>query len=455
MAVLRPYQVDLKDRTRAKIREGARRIIIQMPTGAGKTLVATSIIADATAKGSRSLFVAHRKELIEQCSRKLTDAGIDHGIIMAKHWRSRPHLPVQIASIQTLAHRALPEADLIVIDESHRAMSPSYRALIDAYPQTVVLGLTATPTRIDGKGLGAIYDAIISGPSIKDMTRDGYLVPIRHFAPFTPDLKTVHTVGGDYDEGELAEIMDKPKLTGDIIAHWKKIAQGRPTIVFTTTVDHSKHVTEGFRQAGINAVHVDGKTPARQRDQAFTFLASGRIDVLCNCGIAIEGVDIPVVSCVVLARPTKSLVVYLQSVGRGMRPADGKTDLIVLDHASCAITHGLVGEDRIWTLESATKRAKKKEREISVTTCPQCFAAYSSTIRKCPNCGFMPAAKERQIESVDGSLIEIDEIAFQRQRRIEVARARSLEDLKKIEIARGYKPGWAHIRWNMRNKRQA
>lgn len=450
---LRPYQESMVATARECIRMKIRRLILQSATGSGKTLCAAHIIHSATGRGNRTLFVAHRKELIEQASQKLTAYEVDHGIIMARHWRYRPKHHVQIASIQTLMRRELPPCDLLILDEAHRSMGASYRRLIDHYPEAVVLGLTATPTRIDGKGLGDIFQKIISGPTIQELILQGYLVPVRHFAPFTPGLASVRTVAGDYDEHVLSDIMDKPQLVGDVVEHWKKLAVGRQTIVFATSIEHSRHLADAFVRQNISAIHIDGKTKPEVRDHALKGLASGFINVVCNVGIGVEGLDIPVVSCVVLARPTKSLTLYLQACGRGSRPADGKKDNLILDHAGCAIEHGLVTEDREWTLESSVARKKNKEKEISVATCPKCFAAYNSKIKTCPNCGFVAPVNYREVDQVDGSLVEVDEKNFKRFRRAEVARANSFESLQAIAHQRGYKDGWAQLMWSIKKRR--
>ncbi|MHB1953450.1 MAG: DEAD/DEAH box helicase, partial [Sulfobacillus sp.] len=321
------------DRARELIRGGARRLILQSATGSGKTLCAAHIIHSASGRGNRTLFVAHRKELIEQASAKLTAYDVNHGVIMANHWRRRPQLPVQVASIQTLIRREPPHTDLLIIDEGHRVMGASYRTLIDHYPDAVVLGLTATPTRIDGKGLGEVFEHIVSGPSISELIQQGYHVPVRHFAPFIPALAAVRTVAGDYDEHQLEDLMDRPQIVGDIVDHWKTLAADRQTIVFATGIEHSKHLAAAFVAAGVSAVHIDGTTKAAERDDALVGLSTYRYQVVCNVGIGVEGLDIPVISCVVLARPTKSLTLYLQAAGRGSRPAPDKTDLIILDHA--------------------------------------------------------------------------------------------------------------------------
>ena len=459
MITLRPYQLKAVTDARDSIRAGKRRLILRAPTGAGKTLVACGIIMSAVERGSRVLFIAHRKELIDQASRKLDDFGIDHGVIMAKHWRNRPHAQVQVASIQTLARRGLPHADLIIIDEAHLSLAKSYLDVVEALPGAVVLGLTATPIRADGKPLAAVYHDIVSVSDVSQLIRMGFLVRPRHYAPERPDLTKIGLKGGDYDEHELSVAVDKPDLVGNIVKHWRTIADGRTTAVFAVNIQHSQHIVEQFRAAGIRAEHVDGATPRHQRDGILSRFASGETTVVSNVGIFTEGYDNPRISSVILARPTLSLALYLQMAGRGLRPHADKADCIILDHAGCCHAHGFIDDAREWSLEGKKKRSGTK-REAPVTVCGNCFASFPALRRDCPECGHIREREERPDVVADESqglqeVTEADKILFAKARRHEEARAETLQDLLNLAKQRGYKPGWAYRRMEARAKRHA
>jgi len=456
---LRQYQEKAVQSARHAIAARKRRLILVAPTGSGKTVIAGSVIEAAVAKGKHILFLAHRKELITQASAKLDEFGVDHGIIMGNHWRRRPDAQVQVASIQTLRNRGLPWVpDLIIIDEAHLSMAKSYTDLLEVYPRAVILGLTATPVRADGKPLGIIYHDIISVSTVPQLIRWGFLVRPRHFAPAMPDLTKIGMRGADYDDEDLAEAMDKPDLVGDIVQHWQTIAKGRTTAVFAITRDHSQHIVRQFIAAGIRAEHVDGVTPQHERDAIFRRFASGETTVVSNVGIFVEGYDNPRISAVILAKPTMSLARYLQMAGRGLRILDGKQDCIVLDHAGCAHAHGMVDEEREWSLEGNRKRTGVA-RLAPVRTCDKCYCAYPAMARACPECGYAPPAKESEITEDDSrGLVEVtDEMRLEmaKAKRREEGRAESLEDLIALGKARGYKPSWAHMRFQARRKRYA
>lgn len=457
---LYPYQIDAVQRSRAVIAQGKRRLILVAPTGSGKTVISASIIQSAVSKGRSVIFLAHRTELITQASCKLDMFGIDHGIIMAQHWRKRPMLPVQVASVQTLARRALPPADLIIIDEAHLSMAKSYADIIAAYPSAVVLGLTATPVRHDGRPLGALYHDMISVSSVPKLIRMGFLVQPRHYAPSRPDLTKIGTTRGDYDEQQLADALDRPDLIGNIVDHWLQLAHGRTTGVFAINIEHSKHITGQFIARGIRAEHVDGTTPRHLRDQILRRFEAGDTQVVSNVGIFTEGYDNPRMSAVILARPTQSLALYLQMAGRSIRTFPDKSDAIILDHAGCAYAHGLADEERTWSLEGRKKRSSSP-REAPVTVCVRCFAAYPAQKTECPQCGHIPERSgEREEIKTDESagLVEVDVqkiIEARRAKRSEVGQAQTLDDLLLIAKQRGYKPGWAYKTMAVRRQKHA
>jgi DNA repair protein RadD len=353
---LRPYQIDTGAEFDAVVAAGKRRIILVAPTGSGKTVIAAEIVRRAVALGQRILFLAHRIEIVQQTSDKLFDLEVDHGIIQAGFLPQDG--PVQVASVQTLHVRAmrsrkieLPKADLLIVDECHHATANTWRKIIEAYPDAVLLGMTATPCRGDGRGLGGIFETMIECPQVQELVDLGYLVETRVYAPWRPNLRGIRVQAGDYSEAQLAERMDQPKLVGDIISNWHRLAEGRRAVVFATGVGHSVHLRDEFLKSGVSCDHIDGTTPKDERDDILKKLAAGVIDVVCNCMVLTEGWDMPEIGCCVLARPTRKMGLYRQMIGRVLRPANGKPDAIVIDHAGAVYRHGFA-EDRVeWTLD--------------------------------------------------------------------------------------------------------
>jgi len=374
---LRPYQVHAINETRQRMSR-VRSVLINAPTGAGKTILACQIIKQAVEKRRRVLFLAHRRELIDQCAAKLDEAGVlHHGVILAGHSKARaPHAPVQVASIQTLMRRELPPADLVIIDEAHRAMANSYQTLLANYPVAKVIGLTATPERLDGKGLADLFEDMVVVSTIPDLIAEGFLVaPDCYGAPSGgPDLSRVKKQRGDYHEGQLQAAMDTKELTGELLTNWQRLAGGCKTIVFATGIEHSQHIVGQFQAAGVNAAHLDGATPMAQRQQIIRDWRTGSLQVVSNVMVLTEGFDYPELECCVLARPTQSVAIYLQAVGRVMRPASGKDKALVLDHAGCFNAHGLPFEHREWTLEGEAERRKRDQ--ALPTLCRVCQLAH-------------------------------------------------------------------------------
>jgi superfamily II DNA or RNA helicase len=389
------------------------------PTGSGKTIIATDLAAKAVTRREHVLFVVHRRELTDQTSQKLHTIGIDHGIIQAG-FPTRPAARVQVASIQTLHARAvrtckinLPPADLLIIDEAHHSRARTYMRLVEAYRRAVIVGLTATPCRSDGRGLGNIFDVLVECPSVADLTTAGYLVPARIFAPVRPDLSGISIARGDYIEAQLADRMDTALLVGDIVEHWHRLGEGRPTVVFTVNVAHSVHVRNEFRRSGVLAEHVDGSTPLEERKTILDRFAAGGVDVICNCAVLTEGWDRPEASCLVLARPTRSLGLYRQMVGRVLRPAQGKADALVLDHSGAVFQLGFPDDDVAWKLHEDRRAENISHAQRgtgphapALTTCPECSAVRLEG-KPCTQCGWRPVKGAGPVEIADGELGEV------------------------------------------------
>jgi DNA repair protein RadD len=418
---LRPYQLDVIARIESEIAAGRSRICVAAPTGSGKTVIAADLIAKNVACGKRVLFIVHRRELTDQTSQKLHTFGLDHGIIQAGY-PTRPGARVQVASIQTLHSRALrsctidlPAADVLFVDEAHHARARTYEKLIAAYPHAIIIGLTATPCRGDGRGLGNIFQVLVECPSVAALATAGYLVPVKIFAPVRPDLSGISIARGDYVESQLAERMNTAPLVGDIVEHWYRLGEGRRTVVFTVNVAHSIHVRNEFRRSGVLAEHIDGSTPVEERKQILARFAAGTVDVVCNCAVLTEGWDRPEASCLILARPTRSLGLYRQMVGRVQRPAPaiGKTDAVILDHSGAVFVHGFPDDETIWTLRE-DRRAENRDHRIrghdnhapALTTCPECSAVRFAG-KPCTVCGWRPVKKPKPVEIADGELGEV------------------------------------------------
>jgi superfamily II DNA or RNA helicase len=425
------------------------------PTGAGKTIIGASIIHNATNADRKVMVLAHTREIIKQTAEKLFANGIDHGIIQAG-FATRPDEAVQVASVQTLWARAvrtnrmeLPPADLLIIDECHHCPARTYRKIIDAYPQTILIGLTATPCRGDGRGLGGIFDDIVECPQVAELIAGKYLVKTRVFAPTEPDLDGVQVRTGDYVEEQLAERMDKAKLIGDIVTHWHRYGERRKTVCFAVNVAHSLHICDEFIRSGVRAEHVDGSMPKPDRDAVLARLASGATNIVTNCMVLTEGWDMPEVSCCILARPTRKMGLYRQMVGRVLRPAPGKANAIVLDHSGAVFRHGFV-EDRVdWTLDpdqraAAPVHARRIERGYisRLLECSQCGSIRIAG-EACGHCGFLPQQKPQPVAVKDGDLALVD-----RRQRVAVAQPDPAERIRwhamlmSIARTRGYKAGW-------------
>lgn len=410
---LRDFQQKAIEELREGVRRGIKGQLLVAPTGAGKTTIAAFLIESAVARGGTVLFLAHRKELIYQPSKRLDDMGIDHGIIMAGHRRNRPHLPVQIASVQTLVNRDMYKPpSLVIIDESHRARAATYTTVLEALGRPVVIGLTATPCRLDGKGLGgSLFQRIVECPQVSELTELGFLVPAITYAGKKHNMSAYKKTGGDYRPEDVAAEMNKPELIGDVVKEWLTKAKGRPTIAFASTIDHSNALVAEFQANGITAEHVDANTPADIRDGIVGRLSSGATQVVSNVGIYDEGVDCPAVSCIIDDAITASLVKYLQRRGRGLRPHPGKTDCIILDHAGNVYHpgHGLPSTHREWSLDEDRKKKKSVSPDYAddVKVCPECGQAHSIQTPVCP-CGYVfSVRKQRQLKHADGELHEV------------------------------------------------
>jgi superfamily II DNA or RNA helicase len=350
-------------------------------------------------------------------------------------------------------------ANGFLVHNCHHAVAGQWRNVTDRNPNAFLLGLTATPERLDGKGLGiesgGVYEKLVLGPSVKSLIERGYLSQPRVFAPpINFDDSALRTIAGDYDVKQMSEMLDQPQIIGDCVRHYSKICPNMPAIAFCSTIEHARHTAEQFCNAGFNFKCIDGTMSDFDRRDAIEGLGSGRYDGLTSCNIISEGTDIPVVGCAIFLRKTKSLSLYLQQAGRVLRPYSGKEYSIILDHVRNVENHGFPEDERDWSLEGRRKQ-KRDEDEIFIRTCPQCYACYKSSLRACPVCGFgaeNAIKSQREIEFIDAELVEIQKVQKERERK----EANAFNKLLELGKQRGYSNpyAWAKIVLNSRKRKR-
>jgi DNA repair protein RadD len=434
---LPPQAECLRDYQRSMVSDVAaalarfRRILLQAPTGSGKTTVFAILTAAAMLAGLRVLILATRTRLVRQIHERLEDFDVAHGVIAAAmpgftRWSSL----VQVASVDTLYRRAvagtrmpLPIANLVIFDEAHLALGASRQALLDSYPNAVILGVTATPAKTSGAALRDQFDTLVMGPSVTDLIETKFLCRPRIFAKpvmTASELQKLRTDSktGDFATGELSAMMSRPKLVGDVVTNWLRIANGKRTLVFACDKGHGAELVQQFRQAGVAAEQLTDSDDEPTREEAIARLEAGTTTVLVNCFLLSYGIDIPLVDCVVLARPTRSLVLYLQAIGRGMRPAEGKEFMILIDHGRVVESLGLPTYDREWSLDDAvnvnqqaklvTERQSTEERPVTCQE-PTCNRMWvrSEEGSNCPECGWTPVPKRKAVQTSDADLSEV------------------------------------------------
>lgn len=407
--VLRDYQSLCLATLRERFVSGGKAPLVVMPTGAGKTVVGIQASVDEVAAGGSAVFVAPRSLIVEQTSDALDRAGIEHGVLMGAHWREIPDARIQVATTQTLLRRDLrTPPSLFIFDEAH-AFRDGIHKIQARNPQARYFGLSATPFRYDGKGLRSVFDSVIVGETIQGLIARALIVPPRVFAPSAPDVSGVAVRHGEFDQRQLARVVEDGALMGDIVQHWKELAKGLPTVVFAVSIAHSRHIVQRFVREGIAAEHIDGSMPIPQRKAILDRLGR-ETTIVVSCGVLSEGWDCPRVMAGILARPTQSLALYIQQVGRLLRPYPGKTEAIVLDHGGNTIRHGFVTDRWSVSLGNLTPLEAKKAREArarrgaTFLTCPTCSAVSPPLTLVC-RCGYAFPADDLPVEKA-GHLIE-------------------------------------------------
>ena len=447
---LRPDQIDFIAQVRASISK-YNSVLCQYPTGGGKTVMFSEITRLAVNKGKRVLILTHRKEIAKQAISILEAINVHCGGVatwaIPKYGRS-----CQVAMVRTMAKRLkyFNSFDLIIADEAHHSPAAEWKKIIDHYPGAKLLGFTATPVRSDGKPLGKMFDDIIIGPSVGELIDLECLSNYKIIRPeHTADLSGVKRSKGDYNQRDLASAMDKSVITGDAVEYYKKYSDGLPAIAFCVSIVHAVHVAEKFTAAGYRAVAVSGKTESSVRKQAIEDLGSGKLDVLTSCDVVSEGTDIPNVNTAILLRPTLSLGLYLQQVGRALRFVQGKT-AVIIDHVGNIAKHGKPDDIFDWSLNGTPQRRSKDDKIPQIKTCPACYKVHKPALI-CPRCGFEYEKKAREIAEAEGKLIEDAEHERQKiAKKAEIWQCKTLEELQELGKKRGYKPGWALHRWDNR-----
>lgn len=434
--VLRPYQEKILTEVLSLMRKGYKKPLVVLPTGGGKTALFAFMSSQAQAKGNTVWFLVHRRELLDQTLDTF----------------ERFDIPLKTIHVSMVSQwKKLPPPDMIVMDEAHHSKARTWLNIFEAYPDVWTIGLTATPTRLDGKPLGDLYDCMAQGPTTYQLINMDYLSNYKYVAPPVQlDLSQVHVKRGDYDPKETSKLLRSRTVYSSIIDEYNRNASGRQAIYFCTTIEHSVETAEAFHGAGINAVHFDGNTPKKQRKEIIRKFRTGEIQVLCNVSLIGEGFDMPDCEVVGLVRPTQSLSVYLQQVGRCLRYKPGKT-AIILDHVGNYQRHGLPDEPREWSLNQMVKSYQRMDYKgnYTIRVCPNCYAVYSNTERQCPVCG--EAYETTQEELSEKENIRLVEISRKNQREREkyawssqaLEQASTYSELCDIARLRGYKVGWA------------
>lgn len=424
MNQLRPYQQGLLERVRDAYRQGYRSPCIVLPCGGGKSVIVAEMAKRATAKGSCVLFLVHRKELCDQIKRIFYSWGVDMSLC-------------DVMMVQTASRRAekLLEPTLIITDENHHCLAAGYRKIYDTFPHARRIGVTATPIRLNGGGLGDVNDVLVEGPDAHWLIEHNFLAPYDYYAPKLIDDNSLKTSRGEFD---LRGLEISRKVYGDAVVHYKKLAEGKQAVCYCSSIEHSERMAEEFNGAGVPAAHIDGETPRYTRDRIISRFREGNIRILCNVDLISEGFDVPDCGACILMRPTKSLTLFIQQSMRCMRYQPGKR-AVIIDHVGNCMRFGLPDDRREWELTPKRKR-KNGPGECPVRQCPECWFTFAATKSTCPMCGYQFPVPQRELE-------EIREAALEKFMGFTLdfsgpGQCQSLRELQAYGKARGYKPGW-------------
>ncbi len=425
--ILRPYQHDVIDQIKQSYINGFKHPCVVLPCGSGKTVIAAELSKRTTDLGNTVLFLVHRQELCQQTINTFAVHGVDMDLC-------------QVGMIQTITRRVgkMDAPKLIITDENHHSLAKSYRHVYGTWPDVHTVGITATPIRLNGGGLGEINDILIQGVSSKYLIKNNYLAPYDYYAPSIVDTAGIRSKSGDYDTEEAFKRMDKPAIYGDVVRHYTELSQGQKAICYCASITHSQKMADEFNASGIKAAHIDGTTPQTERADVIDGFRDGRIRVLCNVDLISEGFDVPDCGVSILLRPTKSMTLFIQQSMRCMRYLTGKK-AIIIDHVANYTRFGLPDQDREWQLDPKQAEARK-ENTVKVRQCPECYFTHE-TSPICPNCGYVYPIKGRTLEEIKAARLQKVEgfmVDYTKP-----ADCQTYEELRVYAKKHNYKPGWA------------
>ena len=434
---LRPYQNDLVEQLRTAWGDGYKAPCIVLGCGGGKSCIVAEIARRTTWNGKRVLFLVHRKELVDQIFRTF----VRWGVLMDL---------CEIGMVQTFTRRLkkLKKPSLIITDENHHSLATSYKRIYEYFPDVPRVGVTATPVRLNGDGLGDVNDKLIIGVSTKWLIENKNLAPYDYYAPSIADLTGLHTKMGEYVTADIEKAMIKNTVFGDVIKYYKQLAYGKKAVCYCASVKHSTATAKAFCDAGINAVHIDGSTAKSERDRIISDFRKGKITILCNVDLISEGFDVPDCECTILLRPTHSLTLYIQQSMRCMRYKPDKR-AIIIDHVGNYARHGMPDDDREWSLEKKPKQSRKKAEENQaerVKQCPECFYTFAlppvGEQVICPHCKYIFPINERKVETDEtAKLIKVEGFKLDLRTPDD---CHSYQDLLEYAKKHNYKTGWAY-----------
>lgn len=450
MRELRPRQNLAILLLKQSLARGNKRIILQAPTGFGKTLTAAHIIRGALSKGNRVLFVVNAISLVDQAVRDFQAEGIHEiGVLQGQHEMTDRSQPVQVCSIQTLQNRKIPPAELVIVDEVHFHFK-FYESWMAGWDKVPFIGLSATPWT---KGLGKHYQDLIIPATTQQLIDEGFLSPFRVYAPCHPDLTGVGTTAGDYNQKQLGDAMDKAPLVADIVTTWLKYGNSEPTLCFGVNRAHAKHIQSEFERKGIRCGYIDAYTEIDERREIKRQLDAKEISIVANVGCLTTGIDWDV-RCIILARPTKSEMLFCQMVGRVLRTAPGKTEAIIIDHSDTHLRLGFVTDIHHTALCDGKPKtaAQRKESEPPLPKeCGSCHQLKPAKAHTCPYCNFTPQ-KQSDVEHIDGELVEMRAKKQRKDNKEETpeGKKRFYGELMQYALEHGYKAGWAANKYRER-----
>lgn len=431
---LRNYQEHLVNKIKIEIIKGKHAICCVLGCGGGKSVIQGTIAANANTKGNRVLFLVHRKELCEQIRDTFTACGVNWDL-------------TDVGMVQTFTRHItdIKKPDIIITDECHLSTAKTYTRIYDAFPEALKLGFTATPCRLNEGGLGNVYDTLVEGVSTRWLIDNGHLADYRHYSLPLADTSGLHVRAGEFRQEEIIELMERKDIYGKTVETWKRIAEGKKTIVYCSSVESSKETAELFNENGIAAAHLDGGTGAEDRAETMRQFRAGKITVLCNCELFSVGLDVPDCECVVLLRPTQSLTLYIQQAMRCMRSDKNNPDKvgIIIDHVGNIFRHGFVDDNRNWSLDA---KKRKSDNVVKIKECPSCYAVYSAEKPRCPNCGFECLIVKQTTDkkkTVEVDLREVKRISdIKALSYNEYSKCNTWDELAEFQKARGYKIQW-------------